>query len=207
MNGHLLKLAFGATAAAWIVAGCDEDHGNWGNPTAVCEAPDGACWDWHCTVSGCEPRFTDDIEDAWLPECAEGEQLHASWSGGRFVEIHVFCVEASAGGAFFWAANPYQGRPLLCDSDADCPQIEPNDQLTECVSGLCQSTDTELYPRDLVSRETAEALCFASFSRAETVDDVELVQSVYDDIEAACPDGWDEPCAGPLPDYCWSLEE
>jgi hypothetical protein len=192
-----------AVLLVMVVAGCAEENVNWGNPTKVCEAPDGACWDWECKSDGCLPGFTDEIEDAWLPQCAENEGVYASWVGGRFFSIFIFCYESTdEDTGIYWSASPHQGRILVCESDDDCPQSKPSNR-NECVNGLCQNKDTNLYPRDQITTSDAESLCFAGFNRAETVG-MELAESVYDDIYAACPGDWNEPCTGELPDYCWS---
>jgi hypothetical protein len=206
----MLRLKESAMKATYIhllcalaFLGCAEENVNWGNPTKVCEAPDGACWEWNCESDGCLPGFTDEIDPAGLPDCATGEGPYASWGNGRFLEIYAFCDESPDDG--MWASTAADGRLLLCEEDADCPQSKPSN-LNECVQGLCQNKDTDLYPRNVITTSDAEALCFAGFNRAETVNDIALVSSVFADIDAACSGDWNEPCEGELPDYCWTVD-
>jgi hypothetical protein len=194
-----LARGLGILLAAVIAAGCaDED--DWGNPTRVCEAPDGACWGWSCESDGCLPEFTDEIDQAGLPDCPDGQGPYASWTRGRFFEIVVFCDGDPDDG--MWAATAAAGRLLLCDADGDCPRSKPDGRY-ECAGGLCQNADTDLFPRDALTRFDAEALCFAGFTRAQTVGDADLVAGVLADVDAACPGDGDDPCTGELPPYCW----
>jgi hypothetical protein len=200
-----MKTVAGSALCALLLVGCAEENVNWGNPTEVCEAPDGACWEWSCESDGCLPGFTDEIDPAGLPSCPDDQAVYASWAGGRFIEIYVFCAVPEDDGHIYWAASASEGRLLLCEEDDDCPQSKPHNR-NECVQGVCQNEDTDLYPRDSITRLDAEALCFASFTRAETVSDIDLVANVLADIDAACPGEWDTPCASELPEYCWGLE-
>ena len=200
-----MKIRITPLLCALLLAGCAEENVNWGNPTKVCEAPDGDCWEWNCESDGCLPGFTDEIDPAGFPDCADNEELYAAWLKGRFVEIYIFCTVLENDFPIYWSASASDGRMLICEGDSDCPRSKPHG-LYECVGGLCQNEDTDLYSRDAVSQLDAQALCFAGFTRAETVSDPDLVMNVLADIDAACPGEWDTPCAGELPEYCWSAD-
>ena len=189
--------------ACLVTSACEEENENWGNPTKVCEAPDGACWGWECEQDGCSPRMTDEIDPAGIPDCTDGTVLYVTWVAGRFYEIYLVCDVPYDGGPIYWGSlGPWEARPLVCETTAQCPRAKPSSYY-ECVNGLCQNTNTDLYPRDIVIGPYADSLCYAPFTRAETLDFVVNPIAISEEIYAACPGDWDEPCTGELPDYCW----
>jgi hypothetical protein len=179
-----------------FVASCADEDDNWGNPTRVCEAPDGACWEWDCDEGGCDATPTEEVE--LYPECDEGEELGLTRVWGQFFSLCLGC--RIDGGPTF--TMEHFCRPLICERDGDCPRFEG--YRFECAGGLCQSTDEEQWPREPLMRNDALTLCFAAFRRSETGEFWSpTAEDVYDDIDAACPGEWNDPCTGELPDYCW----
>lgn len=200
-------------AALALLPACDEPPAYY-NPPRVLEAPDGACWGWSCEGGDCGAHYTDrycpPLVEAAFPECGPGTELGVAWVAGRFFEIYVICFEPGTPG---WWAEPHQGRPLLCSQRTDCPQLQPGSWY-ECAGGMCQNTNLEHYPRDVLRRSGAEALCFGGLPRTETVGwssayAPEYVE-IYDALDEACPLDPEQPstepvCTGELPDYCLKL--
>ena len=79
---------------------------------------------------------------------------------------------------------------MACDTDADCPaiyEISPESAYA-CVHGLCQNVDTTLYPRDALSYDVVESLCFAVRPRTDTADVFSpTTREIESTVSAACP--------------------
>lgn len=195
-----------ALPAGLLLLACDGPPGIW-NPWTVREAPDGDAWFWECTRFRCTPHPTDQIDG--IPECPDGWESSAAFYAGRFFAIATTCKPPDGGG------HSYLGwtRLAICDDDHDCPNIFHWREYYECVNGLCQNTDSERFPRDVLIRDWALDLCFSALPREQTLhgamgwewEDVdpgfeEVMQAVGEICDPAAV--YNTPCTGDLPDWC-----
>jgi hypothetical protein len=149
---------------------------------------------------GCFPSVGEDTPTgpAGLGECGDDTQPGVVFTWGRFFAACPSCNE-EPDDPFDGVFSPSDCRPLVCTTDEDCPSFwvngpdgEPVRHDYECRNSLCQNSDTDLYPIDVISKDDAELLCLANVERAAEYEG-----------EPWCPgvdDG--EPCPLPLPDAC-----
>lgn len=192
----ILVVAFQAVT----LTGCGDDFeppGPEDNPTTLRDTL-GLEVSWSCEAEGCEPEMTSDTPT--YADCAEREVGAFSVYDVELYERIALLSERCVGAP----ASQYWSRPVACDVDEDCPVVHwtSPDRFYECVNGLCQSTDTERYPRDdRYSREVFNALCLANVPRTETVSNSPpMPLDAY--LDTFCPDDLDRNCLG-LPQDCY----
>jgi len=145
----------------------------------------------------CFPGVGDDTPtgDHGLGECNGDATPGIVLTWGRFFSACPSCNLESSGGFI-----PADCRPLVCETDDDCPQFTTRNaegpvMLTyECRNSLCQNADTERHPEDVIGSQDAQLLCLA---------DVGRVDEQYEG-DPICPgvEEHDEPCPLPLPEAC-----
>lgn len=169
--------------------------------TGACEDPDPCPASNPATVvdstgvefridGSCYARPTENTPD--LYDCASGRVGYMLvWA--RFVSIQMGCL---IGGGI--ASGAEAERPLGCERDADCPTLYGD--VYECVSGLCQHTDEQEFPRDEIDVLDVALMCYGPVDRTLTLDpNTAAAMQVREAIQTACPD---QACMLPLPDSC-----
>jgi hypothetical protein len=141
--------------------------------------------------AGCFPTVGDATP---IGECEDPESAGVVFTFRRFF---AGCPACDAG------FGPVDCRPLVCESDADCPWFRARDldgQLStlvyECRSGICQDENTEKYPKEAVDRDDASLLCLAPIDREDGVYEGEPP------CPEAAPGDHDALCDLPLPATC-----
>jgi hypothetical protein len=145
----------------------------------------------------CFPSVGDDTPVGWAGtgDCEgsfDGSEPSVVFSWARFFAACPGCGRGFAS---------HHCRPLVCETDEDCPYFLTNrDDETvvreyECRNSLCQDSDTDLYPVDVLNRSAAQLLCFAAVARR---DDEYLGGPICPGVDV----GSQEPCPLPLPDAC-----
>lgn len=141
----------------------------------------GAGFDWVCHAEGCEVEAVEGSPP--LPACAPGLMPAFLGNPGRFFMVRGTCVMGDG------ADELVDERILACDLDDDCPETFEGDAY-ECRAGLCQSADHETYPPEAVpSWAEIFRLC-----RAESDWYSPLEMGLFDQVDAACPEGREEAC-------------
>lgn len=150
----------------------------------------GAVFAWDCSdYSGCELRRIDGSPP--LPDC-DGLRPWFGYSWYRFLSIDGACVPYGSGS---WHFESGWGRKVVCETDADCPQLvffsDPDE--FECRAGFCQSTDLAAFPADeLPDRWDMFNLCVGAARREDGYDATDELKAALD---AACPgDDPSQPC-------------
>lgn len=174
-----------------LMLGCAGGVGPGDNPVELVDRA-GYGFGWMCEDDRCHLGDVPFVDRA--PPCADA-QWSLAW--GRFFELCVVCP--FPGG---WSSDSYLCRPAACETDADCPQLYGvlGDSRFECASGLCQSTDLAVHPRDVLDRYDAELLCFADVAREVTMSsDDPIVVERTTLLDESCP--WEaDTCE--LPSVC-----
>jgi hypothetical protein len=154
----------------------------------------GAEFFWVCTQQSCEVHRIAGVSPP-LPECLPREEAEYGVSVARFFAIAATCVEE---GYFPFIIEE---RFVVCDDDADCPQIEQEEfgALYECRAGFCQNIDTETYPLGLPDARDLERLCTGHVLRGG---DDRPSSELEAAIAVACPvDDYRTPCES-IPSAC-----
>jgi hypothetical protein len=144
-------------------------------------------------IAGVSPR---------LPECFDDERPEYTYGWGRFVEVFGLCRDADGSG---WSWGDW-GRFLVCEQDADCPQLVRYGESYECRAGFCQNVDLVAHPPGLPDSFDMTTLCHGDAARYDehdlTADDYPTKLEL--EIEAACPHFLDQPHAAceSIPDGC-----
>jgi hypothetical protein len=159
---------------------------------------------WVCDEHGygCKGAFID--ESPLPPNCSEDWHPSVVWTAGatRFFPLYVTCAHDESG---TWLIDHWESRYLICDTDADCPNLVYADAeyRFECESGLCQNTDTSEYPRETLSPGEVAGLCRAGTPRQSALGISEEDYAAFSErIEEYCPE------AGPgceIPPECRQL--
>ena len=135
---------------------------------------------WECDEStGCHATL---LDSTFVPTCPADSTPGYGTAWGRFFSLWTHC------GISAWSTG--DERLVACGTDDDCPNLymykDPADY--ECVRGLCQNIDEELYPRDELWPHHVAMLCLADIPRAETDNWLAPeVQHVEEIVSAACP--------------------
>lgn len=141
----------------------------------------------------CYPAIDEDTPTGWgrFGRCDPPDQPGVIFGWGRFFEVCSACDAATI--------QPLC-KPLVCEEDADCPVFEnsgrngPFTEEFECRNGLCQSSDLEGHPVDVLSPLDGMLLCAANHERDEIYDGPDPCPGVEPFSGEACP--------LPLPDTC-----
>jgi hypothetical protein len=187
-------------AAACIIG---EDPVEEVNPKRLTDQS-GAVFGWDCTqYTGCEVRRISG--SAPLPSCEGDDRAWYGYSWSRFISIDGACVDPRGYGG--WEFVDEWSRMIVCETDADCPQLnfflEPDE--FECRAGYCQSTDHIAYPPDALPRRFEMIdLCLGDVAREDGWSDSEEFWAALDE---ACPaDAPRQPCKS-LPPGCPDTRE
>lgn len=150
-------------------------------------------FDWACDGHGCVPRATPG--GPALPSCEPGESAFYTFTASRF-----FTVVAACGSSTRWYTYGLWGRAVVCESDADCPQLYEfrSEYDYECHHGLCQNIERD--DESALALSDAYTLCYGRFARDETLAlFMPASQQVSGWITSACGTG---QCSPPLPVGC-----
>jgi hypothetical protein len=184
-----------------VLVGCgiDRRYGPQDNPTTIRDVT-GVDFGWVCDDQGCKVTR---LATTPAPDpCPNPQDSAYGDSWGRFVEVCSVCLGHEPG--FYWSTTPGQCRVLACATDANCPSIyESNPEAGyACVNGLCQNIDTVRWPRDKLTYDMVEQMCFAVHPRPETAAFASpAAMAVQHEVDASCPlTATPEPC--PLPADC-----
>jgi len=164
----------------------------------------GGVFAWDCTqYTGCELHRIDGSPP--LPACASHERPGYGYSWSRLISLDGACRHRDG---WSWSFVPGWSRLVVCETDADCPQLNfllvPDE--FECRAGFCQNKDIAAYPPgELPRRFDMIDLCLGDDARrAGGYDVADEFQAALD--EACPPDDPEQKCSS-LPPGCPDLRE
>jgi hypothetical protein len=142
-------------------------------------------------ANGCFPTIGADSPVGWNPDGGCGESDYSPgmiFGWGRLFEACSACGSASSHDLC---------RPLICETDEDCPLFDNVRSVAgerqvfveefECRNGLCQSADLESHPPDDLYHHEAGMLCSAPLERREIYEGPDACPGVEPTSEDGCP--------------------